>query len=171
MLDKLRRKSRQDGAAARNPIATETSRPPIRTRTGNEKRTTFFSLPAELRNVIYEEVAKEALIRIPSAKERGNKHLPPVPSLLVVSKQTRNEYLPLLLESARIRVVVKDYDFRGVASVCRSLYSSELKALRKNNHLQIELLGDKCTKESLVALRRWLENRGRGLDRLPSTLR
>ena len=91
----------------------------------------------------------------------------PIPSLLIVSRQARSEYLPVLLAFAIVKVLIKDFDFRNLIRMCGSLYTIELKTLRQNDRLAIQLVLEKCNRDSIVSLRRWLDNRASGLDRLP----
>lgn len=169
MLKKLRRNSKQVLELRRTSSATPESfkpTPPIQ-ETAKTQILTFFDLPAELRNVVYEYVAAETKLHIVAPMSKSTKKPPPLPSLLLVSRQTRQEYVPLLLANASITAVIKDYDFRNLMRVCCSLYSTELKALRSNNNLIVRFLAQKGKPECMPSLRRWLVNRGKGLDRIP----
>jgi hypothetical protein len=170
MLKNIRRNSKQFLESRRKSVASIPSRPdPDPSPTTLRPRTlTFFDLPAELRNAIYEHVAKETRILVPLPSKKPPKVLPPTPSLLLVSKQTRQEYLSLLLEHATIAFQVRDLDFHHVIRITGSLYSSELKSLRCNANLTIRLWLDKVDPDlkSMAALRRWLVNRSSALDRL-----
>lgn len=133
---------------------------------------TFFDLPPEIRNVIYEDVASSTSLQVscvlPRRKGKEPRQPPPTtPHLLLVSKQARLEYLPLLLERAAIVFAVRDFDFRNLMRVSNSLYSSELKALRKNPRLTVRLLATKPTKDTLAALRRWAQRRTEDMYTLP----
>ena len=169
MFKNLRRNSKQLLESRRKSVAvipSETEPPATKPKPGT---LTFFNLPAELRNAIYEHIAEETYILVPlppSGKKTTYKLPRPTPSLLLVSKQTRQEYLPLLLEYATITFQVKDFDFRNLMRITSSLYSTELKALRHNTHLTLRLHLDKMRPEALQALRRWLVNRSEHLDRL-----
>jgi hypothetical protein len=168
MFKSIRRNSKQLLESRRKSvpaIVTETNPPTI---TPRPRKLTFFDLPAEIRNVIYEHIAEETriLVPLPQSGKKPTKLPPPTPSLLLVSKQIRPEYLPLLLECASITFQVKDFDFRNLMRITSSLYSTELKALRHNSQLRIRLHLDKMRPDSLQALRRWLVNRSEHLDRL-----
>ena len=167
MLKIIRRNSRQllDSRRSNSIVSTELDPVP---EPEKRSRLTFFDLPPEIRNVIYEDVAREARICIPLSSKKNNDKLPPqTPSMILVSKRTRQEYTPLLLECAEISIVVKEFDFRHLIRIISSLYRTELKAVRLNNQLTIHLRGERCSKDSLANLRRWLVNRSEGMDRLP----
>lgn len=168
MLKKIRRNSKQLLESRRsNSVHTIDPEPaPPTTKSGG---LTFFDLPAEIRNAIYEDVARQAHIRIPLPSKKNSDKQPyqPTPSMILVSKRTRQEYTPLMLELATISIVVKDFDFHNLRRIISSLYRTELKAIRLNTHLTIHLRAEKCNKDSLSNLRRWLVNRSEGMDRLP----
>lgn len=178
MLGKIRRNSKQLLEAKRTSVSAAGSTPSNPPQKPSSRESlTFFHLPAEIRNVIYEDVAREASISLPLTSSKNGKKATPsgklgigvgsIPSLLVVSRQARREYLPLLLEFAAVKVLIKDFDFRNLIRMVLSLYNTEQKSLRMNERLTIQLLAEKCNRDSIVALRRWLENRANGLDRLP----
>jgi hypothetical protein len=169
MFVKLRRKSK----ASAVPTAVLTPLPqaaPLTTRNhvnaSKTNTTSFYDLPSELRIRIYELVAHDTRLSLFSASP---KHIKP-PALLLTSQQVRNEYRPVLLSLAPVRANVGNYDFRPLTRVVGSLYSSELKALRKNNNLTIvlHLKNFDVTSEScMTSLRRWAVKRAEHLDRLP----
>ncbi|KAK5174288.1 ferrochelatase hem15 [Saxophila tyrrhenica] len=177
MLKSLRRNSKQffeprrksvvslspaaEAALAANIITEESG-------STKESKLSFFDLPAELRNAIYELVAEDTRIFIPSASSKKNGKAPyhPPPPLLLVSGQTRREFLPLLLELAPIRTVIKDLDFSNLTRLISSLYATELRALRCNPNLTLLLQIEKPSRETIASLRRWLTNRAEGLDRI-----
>ncbi|KAK5128567.1 hypothetical protein LTR85_003238 [Meristemomyces frigidus] len=156
-ISELQPGSRPDSLATQPSIlaATDASRP------------TFFDLPAEIRNAIYELCTTGTTLSLPASKKERNKLPPEVSGLLVASRQCRKEYLPLLYSTAPVIVEVRDFDFTNIMRVVSSLYSRELKALRENPHLCIRLRTRNCTTDNLNALRRWLANRADSLDRLP----
>ncbi|KAK4541201.1 hypothetical protein LTR36_008275 [Oleoguttula mirabilis] len=149
--------SRHDGLATQPSLlaATDPNRP------------SFFDLPAEIRNAIYELHATDVTLSLPvQGKERSR--LPPrVSALLLASRQCRKEYLPLLYSTAPVAIEVRDFEFSNVMRVVSSLYSTELKAFRENPNLVIRLRTQNCTRDNLNALRRWLVKRADSLDRLP----
>ena len=175
MLSKLRRNSKQLLETRRSNSQTASLAPTLSRQDSKRSRCTFFDLPAELRIAIYEDVARETSISIPLRFVRKGQKPPSttkisrasVPSLLVVSKQSRRDFLPILLAHASVRVTIKDFEFRVLVRMLESLYIVELKALRANTRLHIQLSADKCNRDSIVSLRRWLDNRSSGLDRLP----
>lgn len=164
MLSKLRRKSKD------SPQAVATQRPPVsRSHTTASKLKTglnLFDLPAEIRNVIYELCAKTTSLVVSDSKKTTG------PGLLLVSCQVRKEYTPVLLASAPITVNVSNFDFRPTSRLIRSLYSTELKALRANSRLAINLHLTKLpTKDDIAHLRRWATRRSEHMDRLAWTYR
>ena len=168
MLKNIRRNSKQFLESRRKSVASIPSKPDPSPTISRSRTLTFFDLPAEIRNAIYEDVAEETRILVPLPSKKQPKLPPPTPSLLLVSKQTTQEYLPLLLEHATIAFQVRDLDFHHLTRILGSLYSRELKSLRCNSNLTIRLRLDKVdpSAKSLAALRRWLVNRASGLDRL-----
>ena len=167
ILKKLRRSSKDSGANVQagvreDTFATQPSCPEAK----NAGKLTFFDLAPELRNVVYELVATSTTLFLPARKKYDKSPLQ-VSGLLLVSKQCRKEYLPLLYSTVPVIVEVKDFDFRKLMRVVSSLYSTELKALRENRRLIIRLNTHNCTRENLSNLRQWLVNRADGLDRLP----
>lgn len=168
MFKTIRRNSKQLLESRRRSIASTTqkikqpSSPTL-------SRTNFFDLPAELRNVIYEHIACETsiLVPLPSTGKKSTK-VPQgtCPSLILASKQTRRECIPLLLEHGKIQFQVHSFQFENILRIIRSLYSSELKALRRNGRLTIKLHMEKMNRDTLASLRRWLVDRSTHLDRL-----
>lgn len=140
------------------------------TTTPTDRKVSFFDLPAEIRNVIYEDIASQTRIFIPTPSKKSSKlPPPPMPSLLLVSRQTRREYLPLLLSIAPIQTMVKDFDFTHLTRITSSLYSTELKALRMNPTFIIRLRIERCSRDTIANLRRWLTLRATALDRIAFT--
>lgn len=100
------------------------------------RRTSFFDLPAELRNHIYalavqhiqqlRIVPRTSPIPVP-IKRKHNRQNDRIPALFVTSRQCRAEYLPILLATAPIEIRILDFDFRSLGRIIGSLYSSELK--------------------------------------------
>lgn len=165
MIAKLRRISKSAAADSYTELAANT---PIATATTT---TNFFSLPAELRNVVYETVAAKTVLRITDHRSsRLSKKRPiPTPSLLVASQQCRAEYLPILLSTARIEISITDFDFSNLMRVTGSLYNTELRALRQNRRLMTILSFSRSPKLGALEsnLRRWATHRSAALDRLP----
>lgn len=174
---KLRQNSKQifqssSSGKRRGSIVDDLSSPDLSYLKVGKGRLTFFDLPPEIRNVIYEDVASGTRVFIPSTaakkKEKESKTPPATtPSLLLVSKQVRIEYLPLLLECATISFAVRDFDFRNLMRVSSSLFSTELKALRKNPRITIRLLAQKPHRQTLAALRRWAQRRTEDMYTFP----
>jgi hypothetical protein len=165
MFRKLRRGGKDTGVESK-PSTRQNSIVIIQPEATQPNKLTFFDLPAEIRNQIYELVASDAILTLPLQKKE-TKTPPPVPGLLLASHQCRKEYLSLFLSTAPVIVEVKDFEFRHLIRVVGSLYNSEFKALRLNRNLCIHLRTQNCTRENLASLRKWLIKRGDSLDRLP----
>ena len=171
MLKKLRRAGR-DSKRAESPGSRRDSAATLQStltliRTCDPDRLSFFGLPAELRNYIYDLVASSTVLTLPTVPKKQDRVPPETIGLLLTSRQARHEYSPLLLSTAPVVVDIKDFEFKDVIRVVSSLYSTELKALRQNQNLVLRLKTQNCTKENLASLRRWLVNRSDSLDRLP----
>jgi hypothetical protein len=122
----------------------------------------FFSLPAELRNEVYLLATRDLKLTLRTDADKTQRFsnkitdhtslTRPVPSLLLVSRQCRNEALPILLTVASIDIRVVDFDFKDVVRVEGSLYATELKALRRNQNLWVTVMfsaGGKRVEEKL----------------------
>ncbi|SMQ48520.1 unnamed protein product [Zymoseptoria tritici ST99CH_3D7] len=141
--------------------------------------TNFFSLPAELRNEVYLLATQGLALTLRTITDKNQKksstnrpgsaaQARPVPSLLLVSRQCRNEVLPIMLSTASIDVRVSEFDFKDVIRLEGSLYATELKALRTSESLWITLTVKKRDGKRLdERLRRWATHRSSGLSRLP----
>ncbi|KAK4570462.1 ferrochelatase hem15 [Recurvomyces mirabilis] len=134
---------------------------------------TFFDLPAEVRNEIYDFLANDTILYLPppttekKQDERKKKDYIPPCGLLLTSRQCRKEFLPLLYSSSPVIIDIKDFDFTPLPRVIGSLYSTDLKAFRANKTLILRLRTQNCTRANLDGLRRWLVHRADSLDRLP----
>ncbi|KAK0892463.1 ferrochelatase hem15 [Friedmanniomyces endolithicus] len=168
MLRKLRRGSKDS-----IPVPTERrdsffATPPSTPTAATPGKLTFFDLPAEIRNHVYDLTLSNTVLYLPSpSPEDRKKKSIPVCGLLLASRQCRKEYLPLFYATAPVVIDIKDFDFRNVMKVIGGLYSTELKAFRANNALVLRLRTLNCTKANLDGLRRWLTHRADSLDRLP----
>jgi hypothetical protein len=165
MFDKIRRRSKTS-ASSITSIASQSSTTSDYANTSRPKNISFYDLPSELRISIFELVASDTRLSLFSSP---SKHIK-IPALLLATRQTRAEYRPILLSLAPIRVHIKNYNFRPLIRVVGSLYSTELKALRKNASLTIVLhLKDfnVIDRGSIDLLRRWAVKRAEYLDRLP----
>ncbi|KAK3115869.1 ferrochelatase hem15 [Teratosphaeriaceae sp. CCFEE 6253] len=167
MLRKLRRGSKDSipvYAERRDSVIATQPPSPVPSTPG---RLTFFDLPAEIRNEVYDLAATDTVLYLPSPEDRRKRPSTPVCGLLLASQKCRKEYLPLLYATTPVVVDIKDFDFQNLTRVIGGLYSTELKALRANRRLIIRLRTLNCTKANLDGLRRWLGNRADSLDRLP----
>lgn len=166
MFNKLRRKSKASLDSVTS-VASQSSSSSTSAKRSIAKPVNFFDLPSELRIIIYELVAYEGTGL--SLFYTSPKHIN-APALLLVTRQTRTEYRPILLSHVPVRVHIKNYNFRPLMRVVGSLYSTELKALRTNASLTIVLhLKDfnVTDRDSITLLRRWAVKRAEHLDRLP----
>jgi len=176
VLRKLRRNPSKDStpSSTRNNShvpTTPASRDDIPSTTPSPQKSglSFFDLPAELRNEIYDLVASTTLLILPPSPTSNNKKdrpPAPVPGLLLTSRQTRREYLPLLYSTAPVAVEIRDFNFLPLLNAVANLYATELKALRLNPNLVLKLRTQNCTKDNLAGLRRWVLSRADSLDRL-----
>lgn len=158
MLKKLRRSSKAKVQPEQpDPISIAT--------VATQKQPTFFSLPAELRNDIYTLAAQDSTLHLfkPNNVKAKTK---PIPALILASRQTRVEYLPILLSVSSIQATVTDFNFKDLQRVLSSLYSTELKALRSNNDLVVILKLKKCSDDVYPNLRRWCTARSTSLDKI-----
>ena len=170
VLRKLRRGSKDavqsiPVSEGRPDLATQPTQPTPST----PGRLTFFDLPAEVRNAIYELLAAETVLTLPPPEERKKRIAGIIPQcgLVLASRQCRQEFLPLFYSTSPVVIDIRDFDFSNIIRVIGSLYSTELKALRANHNLIIRLRTLNCTRANLDELRRWLVNRADSLDRLP----
>ncbi|KAH9834359.1 Catalyzes the ferrous insertion into protoporphyrin IX [Teratosphaeria destructans] len=165
---KLRRSSKDVMSQVSSGRHVSTATTKDSTQNGEEApKTTFFDLPAELRNVVYELVASDTVMTLPRSRKESSKFPVPVPGLLLTSRQCRMEYRTLFFSTVPVNVEVKDFDFRNLIRIVGSLYGTELRALRENRNLTIRLRTQNCAKEHVNLLRKWLGNRAYSLDRLP----
>lgn len=126
-------------------------------------KTGFLDLPPELRNVVYDLHVDGVTLTLKNTK------LAPTPSMLLVCRQVRAEYQPILLTQAKIVANVYNYDFRNISRMSSSLYIGQMKLLRLNERMIIKLHCLRCRGQDLDSLRRWLVQRADSLDRLPWT--
>ena len=170
MLRKLRRNSKEPVDIDGPTVDLEAVKEPLDQDDDSQPRLTFFDLPAELRNAIYEFVVSDTTLTLPSslfaAPKRSylplkrRKSIPtPINGLLLTSRQCRQEYLSVLLSTVSVVVEVKDFDFESLIRVSSSLGEQEAKALQTNKHLTLQLCTQNCTSKDLILLRRWLEYR------------
>ncbi|KAF2215234.1 hypothetical protein CERZMDRAFT_94649 [Cercospora zeae-maydis SCOH1-5] len=172
MWDRFRRSSK----TARPPTSDCDSRQTSVATHKAQRTTTFFDLPAELRNQIYELAASDTTLHLCTKPNKPNKPSKQkhqrMPSLLLTSRQCRAEYLPILLATAPISTLVKNFDFSNIIRMTGSLYNTELKALRSNPNLTILLTFSQTSRTRTTphameaSLRSWITYRSAGMDRL-----
>ncbi|KAF1821899.1 uncharacterized protein K489DRAFT_227927 [Dissoconium aciculare CBS 342.82] len=132
----------------------------------------FYDLPGEIRNQIYELSAHNATLRLIENHHKSDankqKECIAIPGLLLTSHRCREEYLPLLLSTAYIDALIVNFDFKNVIRLTKGLYPPELKALRSNPSLNISLLvPSSSSQQEFSNLRLWATSCAYDLDRLP----
>ena len=170
MLRKLRRNSKERVDVASTRCREDSAVTVPSESTSDETKLTFFDLPAELRNAIYEFVISDAVLTLPCAISTTSRRsklllkkrkaaLAPINGLLLASRQCRREYLAALLSSVSVVVEIKDFEFESLIRVSCSLDELELEALQSNRNLVLQLNTQNCTVKDLASLRRWLDYR------------
>lgn len=141
MLDRLRKMGKSKSPRSESVVESTSS-----------SRKTFFDLPAELRNTVYELVADCTLRLSPRLNTPST-----IPGLILASRRCRNEYISILLATARIEASVTDMSFDRLISNLRNLDQASRKALLSNEHLLIILRVRKCGSDVYANLRKWCE--------------
>jgi hypothetical protein len=121
----------------------------------------FLDLPAELRNLVYEKVAKHQIAILEKGELTDNSEL------LDVNIRIRNEYYPILLHHAsRIMAEVVNFDFQKVVTFLNRLSDADINALPSTTKsatrpIEIKLTFDQrmCQKKEIL-LKRWLNRAG-----------
>lgn len=136
-------------------------------------RHTFFDLPAEIRNAIYEFVIADTTLSLSnnifntsklsrlSLKRRKGLSLPApqVNGLLLASRQCRREYLSFLFSTIQVTVEIQDFDFSNLIRVSSNLNDLQIQALECNPNLKVLLMTRNCSSKDLTSLRKWLTYR------------
>ncbi|KAK3700973.1 hypothetical protein LTR37_015679 [Vermiconidia calcicola] len=149
-------------------VATENTPSPKRSKrtkksTKNKEtpdRFPLLKLPAELRNNVYEKVSEDTTAYI-SKRTRGR--LACSSSLLRVSRQVRDEFLPILmLHASEIVAKVEEFNFRHLVTFLNRLSDLELKSLStsaqvSSRTIRIELQMRNPQVVDLPLLVRWLK--------------
>ncbi|GIZ45453.1 hypothetical protein CKM354_000861900 [Cercospora kikuchii] len=175
MFNRFRRSSK---TARSSPSDDDPRKPSIATQSNKPQRkpTTFFDLPAELRNLIYEHTASETHLRLLAKNSEQSKYKRKnIPGLLLTSRQSRSEFLPILLSTAYISITIQNFNFSNLIRITGSLYNTELKSLRLNPNLTIFLTFPNPNSSVLPvrdqalesSLRTWITYRAAGMDKLP----
>lgn len=95
---------------------------------GRDTSFPFLYLPAELRNTIYEKVCEGQPQAYLISRAKG--HLACRSALPRVSRQVRDEFLPVLyLCACELIASVKDFDFRHIVTFINRLSDTEMKAI------------------------------------------
>ncbi|KAM3418126.1 hypothetical protein BST61_g6331 [Cercospora zeina] len=115
-------------------------------------RTTFFDLPAELRNTIYELVA-DCTLRFKS----GSNTPSTIPGLLLASRKCRGEFISVLLATARLEASITDMNFNRFLLTFSTLDQRSRKAIASNSQLLITLRVRKCGSNVYANLRKWCQ--------------
>ncbi|TKA72288.1 hypothetical protein B0A55_06190 [Friedmanniomyces simplex] len=123
---------------------------------GPPNAASFLGLPPELRNAIYECLARETTLNLALTKRRS-KRPHPISGLLLVNKQIHGEFRPLLLASARISIPVADFDFGTVIRALEAIPEDDRRALAANHRFYLTLFMAHAPKQSdLEGLAAWL---------------
>lgn len=104
-------------------------------------------MPPEIRNLIYEEVARDSIVFVWDGTDsiEPNEHIDGVlqrnelPPFLLACKQTRQEYLPIMCAFAEIVVPVSDWNLSRVTKFEDRQSTLLYKALQENTNLTIAL--------------------------------
>lgn len=99
--------------------------------------TTFYDLPAEMRIEIYKLILANVQIHILPAHSKPAHKVPH--SLVLTSRQVRNEVLPLIHNSCPISVTVTDFNFDSLLTWMARMPPDQEANLCKNRELKIEL--------------------------------
>lgn len=178
MLRKFRRNSKEPTQDGSCKAGEDTATATLADGTPEESQPrclTFFDLPAEIRNAIYENLISETTLSLssnifaPSKRSRlplKRRKCPLTPNnrlngLLLASRQCRQEYLSFLLSTVRVVAEAQDFDFENLIRVSSSLKHDdfEYQALQSNRHLTVLLITRNCSSKDLASLRRWLDYR------------
>lgn len=139
----------------------------------------FLDLPAELRNVIYEELTSNALLTGPKHTNRLCVAKKP-DCLMQTNNQIRGEYYSTLLANARIELAVQGWNFHAVQAFIEDIQRdpTERKAMQTNTRITIVLRQEDWKEDHLYFVQAWLDfacaNLKLGLDyklKRPSTRR
>lgn len=140
------------------PLAPLAPAPP-KPRHVEQSRVTFYDLPAELRIEIYRMALEGVTIHI---KPLGTPDTMCSPQPFSrVSKQVRNEALPLIHSLCPITSTVQDFNFDGVLAWIARVPPHEEGNLAKNKSLTINLAtsGGNQPYREMASLRHWLHMR------------
>ncbi|KAK5123393.1 hypothetical protein LTR85_002825 [Meristemomyces frigidus] len=125
----------------------------------DSKPTSLQGLPAELRIQIYEYVAADRdnrehylFIRAPTKWTRL------LPALCYVSRQTRNDFVPVFCSVAQVCGYVLDFDFRHFIALQTQIFSDfgELR-LSSGMRAEVAVFLDKPVQECKDALTAWID--------------
>ncbi|KAK5169143.1 uncharacterized protein LTR77_006452 [Saxophila tyrrhenica] len=126
-------------------------------RAHRDDRLSFLSLPPELRNQIYHELATDSSLTLSpfKAKKPAN-----INGLLLACHQTRSEYKKVLLANAHISFNCQEYKFANLVRVLENLSPSDLDTLKLNPNLWIIFfLSHVPTRDDRKNLRGWIDYR------------
>ena len=127
MLKNLLRATAASSSSQQISLLVATSAPP---------RASFFGLPSELRNAVYELLAESTSLTLITHKRFPKR--PNLCEVLLVSRQMHNEYLPVLLAHANITIKIPTgYDFRNLMSWLSGRDLRVRKALAANPRINV----------------------------------
>jgi len=149
MIRKLRKASLQWSAKRRDSAAALSSHDEI-----HNSDASFLGLPPEIRNQIYEHVAKTTTLTLATVKSRKK---PSPVGLLLACRQTHHEYRALMLSQAKIIAWISGFDFSNIVRVLQTASAADTTALQKNKRLSVSLfIGHVASTEELRYLLQWL---------------
>ncbi|KAK0858291.1 ferrochelatase hem15 [Friedmanniomyces endolithicus] len=123
---------------------------------GPPSAASLLGLPPELRNAIYECLARDTTLTL-ALKPRRSKRPHPICGLLLASKQIYGEFRPLLVASARISIPIADFDFGTVIRAVEAISQDDLRALAANRRFYLTLFMAHAPKQTdLEGLAAWL---------------
>ncbi|KAK5691648.1 ferrochelatase hem15 [Elasticomyces elasticus] len=123
---------------------------------GSNNEASLLGLPAELRNSIYDSLARDTTLTWTLTKRRS-KRPHPICGLLLASKQMSGEYRPLLLASAKISIPVLEFEFGTIIKALEGLSQDDLRALAANKRFYLTLHMAHALKHTeLEGLAAWL---------------
>lgn len=121
-------------------------------------RVCFFDLPAELRIEIYKLALEGVVIHILPLNTVEERKIPH--ALTRVSRQVRNEVLPMIHSLCPIRCAITDFSFDGLLAWMARIPPEEQSKLLKNDNLCIRFhTTSNNLPPGLQSMRRWLKYR------------